>query len=111
MDNPMTLTEAKLMLGLPKESKPLGWALHDPRKDEFLAKYSQADGADLLGWVMTPERAKLFKNQKKAMNAAHKLELDGRVEIVPLFDVGKQIVVGTQHPELDVASANPFRTI
>lgn len=90
-----TLSEAKQMLGLPKNAEELGWALHSPHRDEFVGPYMSNEYMANIGWVKLPEMATLFKTQKKAARVIDELEITHEVIIVPVFKHEGKILIST----------------
>lgn len=78
-------------IGLPENTKWIGFAIHSVENDDFLMLFEENEYAENLTWVKFPDQAKKFKSLKKAEKIRNKFKPDA--EVVWLFDIGKQIVV------------------
>ena len=78
-------------LGLPKNTKFIGYALHLKDKDEFLVRYVSNEYRDEMWWSKTPENAKKFKQHKKALKIRN--ELKPEAKIVHVWDIGRQLMI------------------
>lgn len=104
-----SIYEIKQQSGLPVDAKFIGWLIHLPDTDEYLANFKSDDDYALKAWAMSPEQAKTFKTFKKASKLLPELELQGRAVVVPGFDLGRQIIVVTDREENSYK--NPLRQL
>lgn len=105
-----SLTEIKLAVGIPMDSKFLGWLIHNPSKDDFL---HAAHGSSGTLWTQTPETAKCFKLYRQAFKILQSQELNDRALAVAAFDIGSRILVAapSHHQQFLTESDNPFRNL
>lgn len=77
-------------LGLPANSKFLGYAVHRPDSDEFLMEHTEKDGAEKWLWAITPQLANLYQDYHQALS--HSTAYDKAPTLVGLvFDIGDQL--------------------
>jgi len=77
-------------LGIPANSKYLGYAVHRPDSDEFLVEYSEKNGAEKWLWAKTPQLAHIYQDYKKALK--HSAAYEKAPTLVGLvFDIGDQL--------------------
>lgn len=76
-------------LGLPPESKFLGYVIHLPNEDEFLGFIDETSAAIKRGFVKTPHTAKIYHSYKKALRDAEKCKQEAEPNL--LFDIGAQL--------------------
>ena len=67
-------------------------------KEEFLAEFKHNADYSLRKWAITPELALVFHSRLKAQEAVKNIQDDVnyRLWILELFDMGKQLAVGTE---------------
>lgn len=75
-------------LGLPENTKYLGYVVHLPGEDEFLAYAEVKKGLEKRVFSQTPDTAKVYKSYKKALQDAKSCEQLAEPWI--LFDIGDQ---------------------
>lgn len=75
-------------LGLPTESKLLGYVIHLPVEDEFLAFLKETSAIVKRGFEKTPEAAKLYQSYNRALRDAGKCKQKAEPNL--LFDIGTQ---------------------
>ncbi|BES73844.1 hypothetical protein RE428_48620 (plasmid) [Marinobacter nanhaiticus D15-8W] len=75
-------------LGLPPESKFLGYVIHLPNEDEFLGFIKETSAAVKRGFVKTPQAAKVYHSYKRALRDAGKCKQKAEPNL--LFDIGTQ---------------------
>lgn len=77
-------------LGIPPNSKFLGYAVHRPDTDEFLMEYKEKDGAEKWLWATTPQLAELYQDSQLAL--FHSKAYDKAPTLVGLvFDIGDRL--------------------
>lgn len=97
----MTSEQIREFYGLPAGSKILGYAVHLPETDEFLAQVKSTRDVIQRLYARTPEMAKVWPNVKRAMREAKAITYKyAQVMVVLVCDTGDQIAV------IEVASAN-----
>jgi hypothetical protein len=104
-----SIHEIKLSAKLPKEARFLGWVIHLPVSDEYLATFTLSEDYCSMGWVGTPEKAKYFKTLKKSNSTIKGLEIADRALAAPAFDVARHVIVVT--PEEAEVYKNPLREL
>lgn len=77
--------------GLPENSKFIGFVVHLPDKDEFLADVEYHPGYENRMWSKVPDLAKLYKTQKKAEKEIKRYGKSACVAM--LLDSGSQYIV------------------
>jgi hypothetical protein len=108
MPKETSLLSLKKKLGIPLNSKFIGWLIHLPHSDEYLMTFQIDDFSSSKSWIKTPEKSKKFKTQKKADQIIRMLEIEDRSESVPAFDMGTKIAVGTSL-SIGIENVSPFR--
>ncbi len=78
-------------LGLPPTSKYLGYVIHAPATDDYLAAQTEHAGMNQRMYVKTPDRAMLFTDYGEAVNVAS--NISSRTKIGILFDVDDKHIV------------------
>lgn len=78
-------------LGLPAESKFLGYVVHLPNEDEFLAYSKESAGIVQRAFAKTPHGAKIYSSYKKALRDSKGCSQVADPHL--LFDVGNQYYV------------------
>lgn len=84
-------TEIIKELGLPEGSKCLGYVVHLPNEDEFLAYCKETHEMTQRAFSKTPNGAKVYKVYKKALRDAK--GCNQKAETYLLFDIGSQLIV------------------
>jgi hypothetical protein len=86
-------------MNLQPSSKFLGWAVHLPGTDEFLAVHTAGPDAMLTAWTQGPKAARLFTSAPAA--GAIVTRQSRPAVLVAIFDVGADLAVievaGNQH--------------
>lgn len=77
--------------GLPNNSKFIGYVVHLPNSDEFLALYQVTTSHIQRAFSKSPEHALKYKNLKKAIK--HAQLVNQRAEVWLAFDTGKHITI------------------
>jgi hypothetical protein len=85
------VSEALADLGLPPDSKFVGYVVHNPEKDDFLASLDEQGDVIKRAYIGTPEGALVFDDYAEACRVADGIQK--RTIIGTLFDVGSQLVV------------------
>jgi hypothetical protein len=75
-------------LGFPVDSKFLGYVIHLPVEDEFLALLKETSLVIKRGFVKTPEAAKIYQSYKRALRDSGKCKQKAEPNL--LFDIGTQ---------------------
>lgn len=83
-----TLKEIIEECGFPKDTQFLGYVIHLPETDEFLAQFKKIhhDGSNIKMWSKTPGISKKYMSLKRAFKDVKKLKKN--VEICALLDTG-----------------------
>lgn len=77
-------------LGIPANSKLLGYAVHKPDSEEFLMEYKKNIGAEKWLWAKTPQLAHLYQDFQQAL--LHSAAYPKAPTLVGLvFDIGDQL--------------------
>ncbi len=76
-------------LGIPANSKFLGYAVHKPDSDEFLMVYEEKDGAERWLWAKTPNLTYLYHDFHQALSHSDAYEKHPS-QVGLLFDIGDQ---------------------
>ncbi|WP_372995630.1 hypothetical protein [Marinobacter sp.] len=76
-------------LGLPPESKFMGYVVHLPNEDEFLAFLKETSTAIKRGFVKSPSGAKVYQSYKRALRDAGKCKQKAEPNL--LFDIGNHL--------------------
>lgn len=77
--------------GLPESSKLLGYAIHLPNEDEFLAHIEHSSSITKRAFTQSPQHAKIYQNHKKAIRDARSCKQEAIVCLI--FDIGNQYAV------------------
>lgn len=85
-----SLDEVKKEFGLPATAEFLGYGVHLPEFDEFLAMFDQTVSATKKAWTKDPQAALTFDNFAGAYETSRKCR---NSIVVGMFDVGDQIYV------------------
>ncbi|MNN58240.1 hypothetical protein D3C81_1732790 [compost metagenome] len=86
-------------MGFPESCKFVGYVVHLPDSDEFLAGASEPQpGAFLYQYAPTPDLAKIYPNLRAALKIAGGIRKH-RTVVAYLFDHGTQWLVGFQDGE------------
>ncbi|SOY77489.1 hypothetical protein CBM2589_U10006 [Cupriavidus taiwanensis] len=81
-------------MGFPESCKFVGYIVHLPDSDEFLAGASEPEpGAFLYKYAATPDLAKAYPNFRTALKIADGIQKH-RTVVAYLFDHGTQWLVG-----------------
>lgn len=96
----VSITEVMERLGIPSGSKYLGYVVHLPIEDEFLAFYLSKNNSIQKGFSKSPESALKYKNYKKALR--HAKSCNKKAEVWLSFDIGRQIIVSPVDAETSV---------
>lgn len=78
-------------LGLPENSMFLGYIVHLPNEDEFLAEFISTEVIEKRLFVKTPKLAKVYNDHRNAIRDSKKCKQ--KAEVCLLFDVGRQFIV------------------
>lgn len=78
-------------LELPAESKFMGYVIHSPDRDDYLAKIEDKKNSVARAYVPTPEAALVFADYSEACLVAE--SITKKTQIGVLFDVGNQLFV------------------
>ncbi|MEJ1367061.1 MAG: hypothetical protein RPU35_02430 [Candidatus Sedimenticola sp. (ex Thyasira tokunagai)] len=89
-ENRELLNIVKEELGLPDNTKFVGFVVHLPDTDEFLGDITRNRGIEKRMWSKVPDLAKIYKNRKKAEREAMSTGKGAVVGI--LLDIGDQYV-------------------
>lgn len=84
------LADIKKEYGLPDSAEFLGYGIHLPEPDEFLAMFEEAAGATKKAWAKDPQAALTVDNFADAYETSRKCR--GSI-VVGMFDLGDQIYV------------------
>ena len=76
-------------LGLPPETKYLGYVVYLPNEDEFLGFIKETSRAIKRGFVKTPSGAKVYQSYKKALRDAGRCKQKAEPNL--LFDIGDHL--------------------
>jgi len=76
-------------LGLPAETKFLGYVVHLPNEDEFLGFIKETSSTIKRGFVKTPSGAKVYQSHKKALRDAGRCKQQAELNL--LFDIGDHL--------------------
>lgn len=79
-------------LGLPASAPFVGYGVHLPERDEFLALESQGEYVDKWGWTIFPNYGLHYHRYDKAVRTARRYG-KGAI-VVYMFDVGDRYIVG-----------------
>lgn len=85
-----SLEDIKKEYGLPATAEFLGYGVHLPKPDEFLAMFEETAGATKKAWAKDPQAALPFDNFADAYETSRKCR-DSIV--IGMFDLGDQIYV------------------
>jgi len=83
------LNDAREGLGLPLDAPFLGYVVHIPANDEFLADFKDSPLATSRSWTKSPGLAQRFEH----FADAYKLAREDREIVVGLFETATQFVV------------------
>lgn len=89
---PVPIEQVRAEFGLPESAEWLGYVVHLPESDEFLAHSKNTAMAALWGWAKTPLLAHRFDDFQAARKAAKDYGKGG-VVVALLFDVGDKLYV------------------
>ena len=87
----MPIEQVKEEAGLPEDASFLGYVVHLPRENEFLAYSENSAGIVRRAFGKTPDQSKIFSKYKAAKREAAKCKQ--KAETWQLFDIGEQYVV------------------
>ncbi len=76
-------------LGLPAETKYLGYVVYLPNEDEFLRFIKETSSTIKRGFVKTPSGAKVYQSYKKALRDAGRCKQKAEPNL--LFDIGDHL--------------------
>jgi hypothetical protein len=76
-------------LGLPAETKYLGYVVYLPKENDFLGFIKETSSAIKRGFVKTPSGAKVYQSYKKALRDAGRCKQKAEPNL--LFDIGDQL--------------------
>lgn len=76
-------------LGLPPETKYLGYVVYLPNEDEFLGFIKETSRAIKRGFAKTPSGAKVYQSYKKALRDAGRCKQKAEPNL--LFDIGDHL--------------------
>lgn len=85
-----SLADIKQQLNLPVDAAFLGYGIHLPEPDEFLARFEDQDFGTRKMWVKDPQLAIQYEGFAEAYEVSRKCS--GSI-VVGMFDVGEQIFV------------------
>ena len=85
-----TLSEIKAEIGIPDSSAFLGYVVHIPSTDEFLAQAKEGGGASFRAFVKGPELSQRFGEYDHALTQAAASKKSAEVGL--LFDTGSQFI-------------------
>jgi hypothetical protein len=85
----VSLAEVRKQLRLPESAEFLGYVVHLPVSDEFLALSQKGKGIAKRAFVQTPQLARLYDDYHAALRDA--AECKQKAEVGVLFDVGDQL--------------------
>lgn len=85
-----SLADIKKQLGLPDDAEFLGYGIHLPDPDEFLAKFDDDGYVARKAWAKDPQLAIQYDEFANAYEVSRKCA--GSI-VVGMFDIGEQIVV------------------
>lgn len=83
-------------LGLPSETKFVGYVVHLPDSDEFLAMIEENEYLENRAWSKIPDLAKRYKSLDKARKEARRYGKGANACI--LLDAGEQYVLAATKP-------------
>lgn len=78
-------------LGLPVDSKYMGYVLHNPEQDDYLATIQEQGDRILRSYTKSPETALRYIDYSEACRVADGIAK--KTQIGVLFDVGSQLYV------------------
>lgn len=85
-------------MNLPKTTKFIGYGIHIPQRDEFLAKAEETNIGSVNIYTKTPEMAKTWETAKEAIQQVKEIQNKyNDACVVALIDVENQIAVLTPH--------------
>lgn len=96
----VSITEIMEKLGIPKDSKYLGYVIHLPNEDEFLAFYQSTKSSVQRGFSRSPESAIKYKSYKKALSHAKSCKQIAEVWLA--FNLNHQILVTPVDPDTSI---------
>jgi len=105
--------DIKISCGLPDNANFHGWLIHNPEKDDFLAKYKEKKDSISKFWCAFPDGALRFNRHIRALKLVQTLDIQNQIIIVAAFDLGSQIIViapDEYQERMSLPSNNPFRT-
>jgi len=85
-----TLSEIKAQIGIPESSQFLGYVVHVPSTDEFLAEAKEGGGVSFRAFVKGPELAQRYSEYDHAHRRAGESKKPAEVGL--LFDTGSQFI-------------------
>lgn len=85
-----SLADIKKQYGLPDTAEFLGYGVHLPEPDEFLATFEESAGATKKAWSKDPQAALMADSFADAYETSRKCR--GSI-VVGMFDLGDQIYV------------------
>ena len=83
------VSEVIQKLGLPADSKFLGYVIHLPNEDEFLGSIKETSRVIKRAFVDNPRSAKVYQSYKRALRDAAKCRQKAEPNL--LFDIGEQL--------------------
>ncbi|MCZ4374131.1 hypothetical protein O4H50_20275 [Vibrio diazotrophicus] len=105
--------EIKASCFLPESANFHGWLIHNPEKDDFLAKYLEKGDSVSKLWCAFPDGALRFNRHVRAFKVVQKLDIQNQTIIVAAFDLGSQIIIiapDEYQERMSLPSNNPFRS-
>lgn len=78
-------------LGLPPDSKYMGYVIHNPDQDDYLATVDESNDQIFRSYARSPETALRFMNYAEACGVAESITKNTQIGV--LFDVGSQLYV------------------
>lgn len=78
-------------LGLPTDSKYMGYVIHNPDQDDYLATINEQQGQTLRAYVKSPETALVFDDYAEVCRIADGIAKKTKIGV--LFDVGNHLFV------------------
>lgn len=100
--NEVNTAELLAEQGLPDDCEPLGYVIHLPKSDEFLAKFEEDDHVTRAAYAKTPELALRLHDMSDVLRISEWVSEKHEVMVSILFDcdsMGQYIVLPSFNPK------------